>query len=61
MGSYFRDVIDGKASETELDYFARTSLEFEVCKGMCDAYSDRTHVSDSGYVFTRPYEGRRGS
>ena len=55
MRSYFRDVIDGKASETELDYIARISLEFdEVCKGMCEAYSHRTHVSDSGYVFTRP-------
>ena len=56
MGSHVREVIDGKASETEREYFARISLELEVCKGMCEAYSDSTHVSESGYVSTRPWD-----
>ena len=42
----FRGVIDGEESETECDYFARISLETEMCKGMCDMYSDCTHIAD---------------
>ena len=37
---------------------ALISLELEVCKGMCEAYSDRTHVSDFTHFL---HEGRRRS
>ena len=41
-----QDAIDGKVNETEREIILRElSLEIEVCKGMCEAYSDRTHTS----------------
>ena len=44
---FFRGVIDGEERDTECecDYFARISLEIEVCKGMCDMHSECTHTS----------------
>ena len=42
----YQDAIDGKVNETERVIILRElSLEIEVCKGMCEAYSDRTHAS----------------